>query len=211
MRKIPKEYENPFDNLLIILSDKLSPLFKAIGLSPNDITSLSLVTGLGSAFSIYKRQYSLAATLYVISYFFDCMAGHYARKYNMTTKFGDIYDHVKDILVVIAMVVAFLLRTVPSLAESIVVLSLIAISTVLLTIHIGCQEVLYEENDEKDNEDDNKDDKNGVLSMTKSMWSVDNAHKYIKYTRFFGTGSFTLLIAAILTYFQIKWLVKKYC
>ena len=210
MRKIQKEYENPFDNLLILLSDKLSPLFKSMGLSPNDITSLSLVTGVGSAIAIFKRQYSLAAGLYIISYFFDCMDGFYARKYDMTSKFGDIYDHVKDILVVIAMIIAFLLRTVPSLAESAVALTLMAFFGVLLTVHIGCQEVIYGDENGNGGEDGGHDDKDGFLSALKGVCAVETAHQWIKYTRFFGTGSFTLLVAAILTYFQMKWIVKRY-
>ena len=34
-----------------------------------------------------------------MSYFFDCADGLYARTYNMTTQFGDIYDHSTDVIV----------------------------------------------------------------------------------------------------------------
>ena len=33
---------------------------------------------------------------YLISYSFDCIDGHIARKYKMFSKYGDIYDHVSD-------------------------------------------------------------------------------------------------------------------
>ena len=32
-----------------------------------------------------------------VGYFFDCMDGHFARKYNMVTEFGDMYDYITDL------------------------------------------------------------------------------------------------------------------
>lgn len=50
--------------------------------------------------------------LYVLSYVFDCIDGQYARLYGMTTDFGDMYDHISDVVVtVLVYIVAFQPRT----------------------------------------------------------------------------------------------------
>ena len=99
MRKIPEESDNPIDNFILKIVDPLCPLFKALHFTPNGITTISLVFGLLSAYLLYKGHPYLFGITFFISYFFDCMDGYYARKYNMVTRFGDIYDHVKDIVV----------------------------------------------------------------------------------------------------------------
>ena len=62
-------------------------------------TTLSFITGLYSAYLFYIKEYKLSSILYLISYWFDTIDGHYARKYNMQSNFGDYYDHVTDVLV----------------------------------------------------------------------------------------------------------------
>ena len=96
MRKIPRELENPIDNILIDLCEPISELFNRISLTPNHITTISMIFGFLSVFFLYKRIVIVAVILYFISYLFDCVDGYYARKYNMCSKFGDLYDHIKD-------------------------------------------------------------------------------------------------------------------
>ena len=38
---------------------------------------------------------------------YDVLDGNYAKKYKMVTKFGDLYDHIKDISVNILLVFVF--------------------------------------------------------------------------------------------------------
>ena len=97
---------NAVDRFLIFIADKLCPLFYFLGFTANNITSLSLVAGILFNYAYFCKRYVLASIMLVISYFFDCMDGHFARKYDMQTSFGDYYDHIKDILV---MVLFFLL------------------------------------------------------------------------------------------------------
>ena len=98
-RKVPINIENPIDNLLLPLCDILCPVAKRLNMTPNGITTLSAVTG-GMGLYYYSHGRSLLAGIFIfLSYFFDCMDGHYARMYNMITKFGDYYDHIKDAIV----------------------------------------------------------------------------------------------------------------
>jgi phosphatidylglycerophosphate synthase len=100
-RKIRDEYENPFAVLILKLVDPLVPRAHDAGLTPNMITTLSLIFGLLAIFAVRERRPVAAALMYLISYYFDCLDGPVARRYNQVTDFGDKYDHVKDVLVVV--------------------------------------------------------------------------------------------------------------
>lgn len=98
-RKMNRTDDNPIDTILYDIADFLSPLFKKLNFTPNMFTTLSFLTGLLSAYYYYLKKYNLTAIFYIISYWFDTIDGHFARKYNMQTRFGDYYDHVTDVLV----------------------------------------------------------------------------------------------------------------
>ncbi len=98
MRKIPAKYENPIDNCILDIADGLTEqLHKIPCMTPNIITTMSLLFGMLSIYCFTQKQFVLAGLFYFISYIFDCTDGHFARKYNMVTDFGDLYDHFKDI------------------------------------------------------------------------------------------------------------------
>ena len=101
MRKIKQEYENPIDNGFIFISETLNPLWKLLNFTPNTLTTLSLIFGLLAVYYLYKGHVWKFIIFYTISYHFDCNDGNYARTYKMTTKFGDLYDHYKDVSIFI--------------------------------------------------------------------------------------------------------------
>ena len=108
-RKIIKENENPIDNLIIYTTDILNPFFYKLKLTPNDLTTISLIIGLFSPLLIYNQYYISGGILFFISYMFDCYDGNYARTYNMASDFGDLYDHISDIIKFIAFIYVFLI------------------------------------------------------------------------------------------------------
>ena len=49
-----------------------------------------------------------------LSYFFDCMDGNFARTYKMQTKFGDYYDHIKDVIIMLIFaLILFIYKDIP--------------------------------------------------------------------------------------------------
>jgi len=187
MKKIPNELDNPIDNVLIEISDRLSPLFKSFNHTPNIITTYSLVTGLISCYFLNKRDVLLFSIFYIISYFFDCFDGHFARKYDMVTDFGDMYDHIKDMLI-------FFLILYISIKNSRNRINLPIIFTIFLflflaTFHLSCQEVNCN--------DKFKDKSNSYLYTIKSLC---NNKDNIKWSRYFGTGTFTIVYILIICY-----------
>src|SRR3989304_4470904 len=144
MRKIPEESDNPIDNFILKIVDPLCPLFKALHFTPNGITTISLVFGLLSAYLLYKGHPYLFGITFFISYFFDCMDGYYARKYNMVTRFGDIYDHVKDIVVILIILYIFLKRNYKCSPRLMIIFAIVlGIILLLMFAFIGCQEKIY--------------------------------------------------------------------
>jgi hypothetical protein len=53
MRKIPREYENPIDSVLLDWCEQIVPFFHKNNMTPNDLTTISLLFGLLSAYLLY--------------------------------------------------------------------------------------------------------------------------------------------------------------
>jgi len=182
MKKIPDHLDNPIDNGLIRLADWLCPLFKRTGHTPNTITTYSLITGVLSVYCLYTGYPIAFACLYALSYFFDCMDGHYARMYKMTSRGGDLYDHIKDVSVYILLfyIVYIKYRKVIRTSEIVIIL----LSLVACGIHIGCQQRHLEK--EEDDE---------TLDLTKCLCPNK---KMIRYTRWVGMGTFMLVTISVI-------------
>ncbi len=67
-----------------------------LGLTPNQISLLSVIFGLGCAASFWGNQFFLGAVLLLISAIFDLVDGSVARKMHSQTKFGAVVDWVAD-------------------------------------------------------------------------------------------------------------------
>lgn len=102
-------FESAFDNhILYPLADKLIPILHDYELTPNWITTISSLFTIFSALLILKRQYILASLSYLIGYFFDCMDGRMARKYNQSSLFGEAYDFTSDTITTAIVVLALI-------------------------------------------------------------------------------------------------------
>ncbi len=187
-QKIPEHLDDPVDNILYRFCDLLSPAFKATNHTPNLITTYSLITGILSCYFLYTGRIELFISLYFISYFFDCFDGYFARRYKMTSKFGDIYDHTKDTVVAILLLVVVFLRyrvTFPNLL-------IMAILFILFTVHMGCQQKYYKEHKNKEENKENKENKKEENETIDAYEVMCKDSKYLRYTRFFGPGMLTL-------------------
>ena len=187
MRKIPCDLENPIDNVIYDLSNRLCPFFYKTGHTPNMITTYSLIMGLLSCYFLWKGQVVLFGVCYAISYFFDCMDGHFARKYKMTSKFGDMYDHIKDVAVYLILIIVIYIKCSKNINIPLILLFLVF--TYLLIMNTGCQQ-------KNCTKDENPDDSKS-LNITRSLCPNKDA---IKWTRYFGAGSYTLFLILIISY-----------
>lgn len=186
MRKIPAKYENPLDHILISIADKICPTFKKFGFTPNMITTLSLIFGLFAIVFLWKGYLVLFIVFYIISYFFDCLDGHYARKYNMVTKLGDCYDHLKDIIIAILSLVIIYIKAKNKHNSKLIaiILAIFIVFTFMGYVHLGCQEKYYEKTEGKN--------ESCTLSPGKLL-CPGNPNENLPYTRWFGMGTWVLV------------------
>ena len=181
MRKISQNIENPFDNIIIKICEKTAPLFRSMNLTPNGITTLSVIFGLLSFKSImFHDNFKLASVLLLVAYYFDCLDGYYARQYKMETIVGDYYDHFSDIIKIVLIMFAIYYKKPDAYTSSNIIIFLIF--TYLMMKHMGCQEK---------NVITTSPTLSPSLSILKKLCKDKNN---IRYTKYFGTGTFILII-----------------
>ena len=96
MSKLENQFNNPIDVILEKLYSPAMPCLHKMGATPNMLTTVSLISGLYAAKLIWDGKPKQGAVMFLISYLFDCMDGHMARRYKMESHFGDWYDHITD-------------------------------------------------------------------------------------------------------------------
>ena len=177
-RKIHQSMDNIIDNFLIDMCELLCPHFKKMNFTPNMITTIGLFFGLLSIYFLYKDNYVASAIFFWISYFFDCLDGHYARKYNMCTEFGDYYDHIRDVVITFS-ILFLIFRKMKNNKNKIYFTIVMLFFAILVLTHMGCQEL-----------NSNSASNNACLSIFKGMCKDPDL---IYVTRFFGCSTFILI------------------
>ena len=185
VNKLEEENENPIDALILKSIDKHIHLYKNV--SPNLITTVSLLIGLISSYYLYYDKYLTAGLLFFLAYYVDCMDGKVARKYNKETLFGDFYDHFSDVFKVVA--VFYVLYGKDKMKFKKYVLLAIVLY-VLMVYQFGCQQSLYS----------NEDSKEIFLNIIK--FNKNKCVKLIQDTKFFGSGTFILVTTFIIIFWR---------
>ena len=193
-RKVDNHMENPLDSLLVDICEPVSRVLKKLNFTPNMITTIGLIIGLISIYFIIKRKYAIGVVLFIICYFFDCLDGYYARKYDMVTRFGDYYDHFRDLFICITILIILYIRYKELKLETFFVLCIIILILCLCT-HMGCQEhnSAFPEHNE-------------CLGVFKNLCPHKNA---IHYTRFVGCGTFIFTLSFFIIFLAIEQSQKK--
>jgi phosphatidylglycerophosphate synthase len=186
VNKIADNLDNPIDTYLYKIIDNNLEFYYKNNFTPNKITTLSLISGLLSGYAFYKNQYILSALLFLLSYYFDCADGKLARKYNMVTKFGDIYDHISDITKVSILILLMYYKSKNKLDnkfKKIIIPGIILF--ILLILFFECQEKIY---DKKESD---------TLLLT-NIFTQDQCKENIKYLRYFSPVTFIMYIIIII-------------
>lgn len=175
-RKIAREFENPIDNFYIDLTEHVKPVCYAHGITPNMVTAVSLAVGLlGCAFILLDAR--LFAVLCIqAAYFLDCLDGNLARTYNQETDFGDIFDHVCDMIKIYFTFIC-IIYSIKSSLNLILFFGLSAVLGLLMLFHFGCQEKLS-----------GFSKHNKSLAVLKKIPHTSADH--LKFSKYFGSGTF---------------------
>lgn len=196
-RKIPREYENPIDNVLIDITHALNPLYRSLGLTPNILTTFSWMCAIGGLW-LYKkapkgsRAVYVGVCVYFVGYFFDCADGNMARTDHRSTSFGDMYDHFSDILTFLGTVIV--LWTILPRKDRVRCGVLIGVLCLAMLVQFGCQERMYHK------WNPGAVGESPVLNMTQMlcMCPDERIHSVLKYTRFVGGGTFFVVVCVVM-------------
>ena len=184
VNKIDEIYECPFDIYLLKFIDTHLDYYYKLGFTPNIITTIGIIFGLLSMFNIFKSNYKFASFLLLLAYYFDCVDGKLARKYGLQTDFGDYYDHFGDIFKIIIVIYA-LYKTNPNKFNEIKLILIVL--TLLMIIHLGYQEVIYNKNESP------------TLNFARYLVKYDDKPKEtIQLTKFGGCGTFVFFLIIII-------------
>lgn len=189
MRKLSPELECPVDNVFYYAVEHIAPIVHDMGLTPNMLTGISLLFGIGAAGFALNYAFELSALFYAVSYLFDCLDGYVARKYNIVSKFGDKFDHISDSVKVAVLILALCFV---NWKLFLLVLPILVYVNLVLYFHMAYQEMYY----------DNPEDSDSLASLNWVLHIYTPRKKDVaqtlKYTRHFGCGTKTLVIVFIL-------------
>jgi phosphatidylglycerophosphate synthase len=187
VNKISEDLDSPVDLALSNIVDMDLNFYKKLGLSPNGLTTISLILGLLASYNLYYDNYFLAGLLLFISYYFDVADGKMARKYKMVSKFGDLYDHYSDFAKFI--ILFGVLYKKLSLSQFIKISIVTGILLILCNIFLSCQEEIY-----------GKKEESGFLNFFNI--DLENCEKKIKYFKYFGPGTLMLFLSICLIFWN---------
>lgn len=178
--------DNPIDKMMIELSDKIDPMFKYIGYTPNGLSIVSLIFAIGSLYSLYNYNVYQFAIYLILARLFDCMDDHYARKYDLVKNTDDKYDNCKNTLIAIS--IAYIAYCKYNVMSFPVLLMSVMLLVVLCMISVSCNSKLTR----------------GNLNNN-TMLNPINPHKktcvkYAKYLKVFGPGTLVIVVILCILY-----------
>ena len=101
------------------------PSLKKANITPNMVTTFSLIISCISIWNIHKDKYIIGSLLFLIRYILDCIDGPLARYTKTVTKFGDIYDHLVDLITFISFFIVTLTKNFSNLFYTGIIILLI--------------------------------------------------------------------------------------
>jgi phosphatidylglycerophosphate synthase len=193
--KIDRKFENPIDNFILdYICEPLSIICYSNNITPNTITLIGVINALVSYWFLYNYKIHYFILFFMFAYICDCLDGYLARKYNIESYFGDLFDHITDILQYILLIVILIKKYNFLKYNKLIILSICFI--ILMFITQGCQEKIMNQNNNSQ-----------ILSNFKKICSSSIEAK-INILRFFGAGT-TQLYSILLSYYLWSQKIKR--
>ena len=193
--KLPSWQENPIDQLFIAGSEAVSPYMKKLHATPNMITTACVVASLLAVRSVYVADKPMFVAWAIFAYFLDCLDGHFARKFDMCTVFGDYYDHITDWLYYgLLFYAAFCVRGFKPAYKpyAAFIYMAIGLATLGMMYHFGCQESIYTTRSRK------RDAESPTLGLFTKIFNYPDPENTIHFSKYVGSGTYMMLIIALI-------------
>jgi phosphatidylglycerophosphate synthase len=194
MKKLPLHLENPVDNSIYYIIEKIEKTVYSVGLTPNMLTTIGNIFTIIFVYLFLKKKYVLASFAFFMSYFFDCLDGYIARSYNMVTIFGDYYDHISDFTKLL--ITSYLLISRVKMNMNSLILLLITLIMLTFTLFFFNNQEIYYGNPES------SPTLSFLTSFKRSNKTKSEAIQSLKFYRFFGCGTITLYSSIIIGAFK---------
>lgn len=190
VNKLPPELDNPLETVLNNQIDEHLPVYYALGFTPNGLTTLSLLAGLCAVALLFFGHGRWAAVSWFVAYYYDCADGKLARKYQLTSPFGDVYDHASDIFkhFLLLSLLAWRLR---NQRYRYVLAGVGAVLIGLSAAQMGAQERYLHAHGEAQHA-------SFVMSALDALVWTDDCRTQIQWTRFFSPVTLTLYLMGVL-------------
>lgn len=200
LRKVPNELNDGLDNLFYEVSDRLSEHLRKIkGMSPNVITTMGMLFGILGLVMLYHNKITYSIIFLWLYYFSDCLDGLYARKYNMETKFGDYYDHFRDLSIGI-LYVYFVYKKIKSKNLKSMFLFTIILLSILASVYLGCQERVGELYPEYRNV--SPVESSPSLSYINKYFCTSDPVKTLRYMKYFSPSTMIIFISITMIFLK---------
>lgn len=149
MSKAGKELECASDN---IIYNKICPLIAPrlveIGITPNMITTTTLIIRLIILYLLYKNyfvkhKFLIFILLWNITNITDALDGYIARKYNMGSEFGGKYDSFVDTTTIVILILILIIKSINNNNYLIKGIIFILILIDFINIYINLVKIIY--------------------------------------------------------------------
>ena len=199
-RKIPSNYENPIDCILINICDKLIGTCQKNNISPNVITSFRILIGIFVIKSLMTTKnitFPIIGT--ILFYFLDNLDGHLARKTKQVTIIGDYLDHIADVSFGLSLLYYFVRNRYEN---KMLMIFILLVFLYLSFVHLGLQQLNYDKlfNDFKDKNNINEERQPETLDMLNKLHFFEDHN--INWSKYFGTGTLYFIFLIFIYYIQ---------
>lgn len=196
--KIEPHQENPIDRVLLAFCDGVAPAFRRINFTPNMITTLCVIASYFAIVALYRGKKVSFVIWAVVAYVFDCLDGHFARKYDMCTVFGDYYDHLTDwayygILLYVAFVVRGL-RPAYQRHRWLIYGGMVMLLVAMMW-HFGCQETLFAAKQQQ-KQSTSVSPASPTLQWFRCL--CRDAENTVHWSKWFGSGTFNAVLIGLI-------------
>lgn len=198
-RKLPAQVDNPVDNQLLRVCDRLVPIVHAHRVTPNHVTIARMLLGLVFLYLLFYTNAVVAPVLGILLfYFLDCLDGHLARSTDQVTELGDHLDHIADMTFFGALLYYLYAVDYPykKLIGAVLILVLY-----LSCVHMGLQQKVY--NLRKD-----PTSARAHVEQTELLNRLNVIHPFdeheIRWTRYFGMGTLAVVVMLAVLYARVS-------
>ena len=168
------------------LTDYPIDLFYKYNFTPNILTTFSFAFQLVSIIFLHINYNLSFFFLYILGYYFDCIDGPMARRYDMVTTFGDFYDHFTDVFCFLWSFIIYIKKL--HLLEYYYISGFYLFMFLGLLGHVGCQEKRFNaSNDYKD----------VSLTLYVPMKLITDPEKQMKVFKYFSFTIFVLFHVSV--------------